>query len=262
MQGEAREFEDDVAVVTGADSGIGAETAVALGARGCAVVVDYIDDEASVGEVCGRITRAGGRALAVKADVRNEDGVANLFAQTLAAFGTPTILVNNAGVNMRGVHVADMTLGQWEDTLRVNLTGPFLCSRAFVRERRGKNGEGRIVNISSVHEELVFAGAADYDASKYGLLGFARTLALEAAALHIRVNNVAPGMILTAMNAEAASDPGVLEEKSEHIPLRRAGKAEEVAGAVVFLCSKAGAYVTGTSIRIDGGLSLNAGQGA
>jgi len=253
---------DHVAIVTGAASGIGAAIAVALGGEGAAVLVDHLDDDREVRAVCERVMKAGGRAETIRADVGDEAGVDAMFAAARDAFGTPTILVNNAGINGGETHVADMTLDRWEKTLRANLTGAFLCSRAFVRERRGKSGIGRIVNISSIHEDVVFKGSADYDASKYGLLGFAQTLAYEVAALDIRVNNVAPGMILTPMNEDAVRDPGVREERSQHIPLRRPGTPEEVARLVVYLCGDDAAYITGTSIRIDGGLGLTVGQGA
>jgi glucose 1-dehydrogenase len=257
-----KELQGQVAIVTGGSSGIGAATVEALAAAGCSVLIDYIQEKAAAEQVCAAATALGGRAALVQADIGTEEGVQELFNGCRAALGVPNILINNAGVNAKGVSVADMPLEQWQRTLQVNLTGPFLCSREFVRERRGREGLARIVNVSSIHEDVVFKGYADYDASKGGLLAFTRTLAFEVARLNIAVNAVAPGMVLTAMNAEAQNDPSVLEQKIEHIPLGRAGTAKEIAAVIVFLCKQDSSYITGASIRVDGGLSLNTGQGA
>ncbi|GAC1562456.1 MAG: 3-oxoacyl-[acyl-carrier-protein] reductase [Vulcanimicrobiaceae bacterium] len=251
-----------VAIVTGAESGIGAATARALAADGCAVAINYLSDREAAESVRDAVLAAGARATLVAGDVGSDVDVARIFAACASDLGIPSILVNNAGTNGTGVHVADMTVDQWDATIRVNLRGPFLCARAFVRERRGRPGPAAIVNVSSIHEDIAVRGFADYDASKAALLALTRTLALEVAALGMTVNSVAPGMILTAMNAAAANDPAALEEKTAHVPLRRAGKAEEIAALVVYLCGADAAYVTGESIRIDGGLSLETGQGA
>jgi glucose 1-dehydrogenase len=251
-----------VAIVTGGSTGIGAATVVALASHGASVCIDYMGSEAAAERVCEDATRSGGRAMRVEADISTEEGVGKLFAECRGELGVPNVLVNNAGVNAQGVHVADMSLEQWNKTLRVNLTGPFLCSRAFVRERRGRSGMARIINVSSIHEEIVFRGFADYDASKAGLWAFTRTLALEVAPQGIAVNGIAPGMVLTEMNEEALRDPKVLEEKTEHIPVHRAGKPQDIAGVIAFLCMDESSYITGASIRVDGGLSLNTGQGA
>jgi len=252
-----------IAIVTGGATGIGAATVKALAAEGCAVVVDYVGDEKIAAQkVCAEAERLGARAIAVEGDISTEGGVCAVFDACQAQLGLADILVNSAGVNGQGIHVADMPLEQWQKTLSVNLTGPFLCSREFVRRLRGKNKTGRIVNVSSVHEEIVFKGFADYDSSKAGLLSLTRTLAFEVASIGIRVNAVSPGMVLTSMNEEAQDDPAALEQKTEHIPMRRAATPDDIASIVVFLCKGDSAYITGTSIRADGGLSLNTGQGA
>jgi len=225
-----------IAIVTGAERGIGAAVATALA--------------------------ASARATIVAGDVGDEADVAEIFAACESEFGLPSILVNNAGTNGTGVHVGDMTVEQWDAMLRINLRGPFLCALAFVRGRRGAQGPATIVNVSSIHGDVAVRGFADYDASKAGLLALTRTRALEVAALGMTVNAIAPGMTLTAMNASAEADPNEREEKTSHIPLRRAGRADEIAATVVYLCTPAAAYITDTSIRIDGGLSLETGQGA
>lgn len=262
MSPTSRPLAEAVAIVTGGSTGIGAATVRALASEGCSVVIDYIGDRDPADQVKLEAERLGGRAGVVEADVSTESGVEALFGACRSQFGPPNILVNNAGVNATKIHVAEMPVEQWHKTLGVNLEGPFLCSRSFVRERRGKEGLARIINVSSIHEEIVFMGFADYDASKSGLLALTRTLALEVAALNIRVNAVAPGMILTSMNEQAMEDPNVLQEKIAHIPLRRAGTPEDVAGVILFLCKPESDYITGASICVDGGLSLNTGQGA
>jgi glucose 1-dehydrogenase len=251
-----------VAIVTGGGSGIGAATVKALATQGCSSIIDYMGDRVAADQVLSEARRLGGRHEIVEADISDEQGVEKLFAECRSKLGVPDILVNNAGVNAQGTHVADMPLAQWQRTLQVNLTGPFLCSRAFVRERRGREGLARIINVSSVHETIAFKGFADYDASKAGLLAFTKTLAFEVAALNITVNAVAPGMILTPMNEQAVDDLAVREEKTEHIPMRRAGTPEEIADVIIFLCGNASRYMTGVSVRVDGGLTLNTGQGA
>lgn len=255
-------LEDRIAIVTGAESGIGAATALALAAEGCAVAINYHTDRETAEAVRAGALRLGVRAIIIEADVADEASVAAMFTACENELGSCNILVSNAGVNAKTVSVADMPVEEWDKTIATNLRGAFLCARAFVRARRGKSGPGRIVMVSSIHEDVAVPGWSDYDASKAGLLAFTKTLALEVAPLGITANAVAPGMILTAMNAEAQADPNVLEEKTAHVPLHRAGTAEEIAAAIVFLCTEAAGYITGTSLRIDGGLSLMAGQGA
>jgi glucose 1-dehydrogenase len=161
-----------------------------------------------------------------------------------------------------GKSVSDMELAEWERAIDTNLTGPFLCTRAFLRGLAGNGAGAKIVNIGSVHEEIPRAGAAEYCASKGGLLNLTRALALELAPRKINVNSIAPGMILTPMNQADIDDPAKRKADEATIPLKRAGRPEEVAELALFLVSAAGDYVTGSSYVIDGGLMQNTGQGA
>ena len=248
-----------LAVVTGGESGIGAACAVRLATAAADVVVTYHSDGNAANEVVGRIGAEGQRGLAVQCDVGDEASVASLF-EAVSALGTADWLVNSAGVNMGGKALVEMDAETFDRTYATDLRGPFLVSREFVRRLRG--GKGRIVNISSIHEFAPRAGGADYDAAKGGLAQLTRTLALELAPQGIAVNGVAPGMILTPMNQSSIDDPEELRRRQNYIPWGRAGKAEEVAELVAFLLSPAADYITGSSVVIDGGLSLTIAQGA
>ena len=251
-----------IALVTGGESGIGAASAKALAAEGAAVAVTYYANADAAGAVRDAILATGGKAMTVHADVGDEALVERAFAAVTAELGLPDILINSAGLNMSGVTVADMDLAQWERLIRTDLTGAFLTSRAFVRGLRETRRPGRIVNISSIHSTAVRYGGADYCAAKAGLDSLTRTMAVECGPMRIGVNAIAPGMILTPMNREAAVHPQVLAEAREHIPWGRAGKAEEIAAAAVYLCSAKADYITGAILTIDGGLTLEQALGA
>lgn len=251
-----------VALVTGGESGIGAACVAALAAAGADVGVLYFDDEQAGSASAAVATGLGRKAVAVQADVGREHQVDAAFDAVAGQLGTPDILINSAGLNMSGVPVSEMSLDQWRAVIETDLTGSFLTSRRFVRNLRAKNDGGAIVNITSIHSTVMRAGGADYAAAKGGQRNLTKTMALEVAQHGVTVNAIAPGMILTPMNADALSDPAKRAELAKNIPLKRAGRPEEVAGVAVFLASPAGAYITGATVTIDGGLSLLLGQGA
>lgn len=257
-----KKLEGKVALVTGADSGIGRAIAVAFAEEGADVIICYHSDEEGAKAAAHAVERHGRSGLVVPVDVRDERSVSSLFGAGLERFRTIDILVNNAGVSGGDAGVADMSAEQFDRTIRANLYGPFYLCGHFVRHRRSSGGKGKIINISSVHEEIMMPGYADYNASKAGLRNLMRTLALEVAEEGINVNNICPGMILTPMNQAAVDDPELRDRMAQNIPMKRPGMPEEIARLAVFLASPDSDYVTGSSYFMDGGLSLNVGQGA
>jgi glucose 1-dehydrogenase len=248
-------------IVTGAESGIGRGCAEAFGAMRDDVAILYHSDEGAAQVTATAVQTAGGRALTVQCGVNDEASVESAFVAAEAAFGPASVLVNSAGLNMSGVRVHDMELAQWRRLLDTDLTGAFLTSRRFLRGRDAQV-PGAIVHISSIHAYAVRAGGADYCAAKGGLTNLVETLAIEEAANGVRVNAVEPGMILTPMNAQAEADAAYRKTLEGNIPLGRAGKPEEVAALVRWLCSDEASYITGARIAIDGGLSLMQALGA
>jgi len=253
---------DRVALITGSDSGIGQATAIEFAREGADVVVTYLEDDTGARGTAREVEAAGRRALVRRLDVTDEAMIESVFDDTLTEFGRIDILMNNASVDSTGKQVAEMALDAWETALRTNLTGPMLCCRRFIQERRKVGGKGRIINVTSVHDEIPRAGAAEYCASKGGLQSLTRTLALELAPDRINVNNIGPGMVLTPMNQEALEDPEAREEQVESIPWKRAAEPREVARLAVFLASDDAAYISGSTYYIDGALMQNQGQGA
>lgn len=257
-----RPLQDRIALVTGGSSGIGAACALALAAAGADVMIVYGDDEDGATTVAKQVHAAGGSSAVFSADIGQRDAVNATFDAIGGVFGPPDILVNAAGLNMRGVDVADMDPDDWDRLIRTDLTGSFLTSRRFVQDLRGEQRPGAIVNVTSIHAFAMRAGGADYAAAKGGQTNLTRTMALECAPFGITVNAIAPGMILTPMNQEVADDPEKLAQAVASIPCKRAGRPEEVARLAVYLVSPDASYITGTTIVIDGGLSLQLGQGA
>lgn len=251
-----------VAIVTGASSGIGLGVADAMAEAGAAVTVNYRSDADEADALVRRIRDRGGRAIAVEADVSREDDVARLFDETADAFGRVDILVANSGVQ-KDAAIADMTLADWDTVIGVNLTGQFLCAREAIRRFRAQPAGGRparsagsIVTMSSVHEVIPWAGHANYAASKGGSRMLTRSLAQEVAADRIRVNAIAPGAIATPINKDAWDSEEALEKLLRLIPYGRIGETEDVARAAVWLASDQADYVTGTTLFVDGGMTL------
>jgi len=245
---------DRHALVTGAATGIGRATAKRLATEGAAVVVNYVGGPEEADEVVAEIEGAGGRALAVEADVSDEQRVAEMFSRAREELGAPIdLLVNNAGVES-SYPVEELPLEEWRRVIDVNLTGPFLCSREFVRA--GPPRGSVIVNVSSVHEVIPWLRFSHYCASKGGLKLFGQTIARELAPRGIRVVMVAPGAILTPINRELIEDPEKRRQQEEQVPWGRLGEPEEVAAAIAWLAGPDAEYVTGTTLFVDGGMTL------
>jgi glucose 1-dehydrogenase len=251
-----------VALVTGASSGIGQAVAIALAAAGAKVVVNYRSEGDGADKTVRAVEEAGGEAVMVQADVSSEADVERLFAETKARFGTLQILVANAGLQ-RDAPAHEMSLADWRTVIDVNLTGQFLCCRAAIREflARGPQPEisratGKIICMSSVHERIMWAGHVNYAASKGGVMLMMQSLAQEYAEKKIRINSIAPGAIKTPINTDAWSTPEALAKLLKLIPYGRIGEPEDIANAAVWLASDHSDYVTGASLFVDGGMTL------
>jgi glucose 1-dehydrogenase len=243
------------ALVTGADSGIGQGVAFELAANGAAVAVNYVGDPAVAEEMVERIERAGGRAIAVQMDVASEDDVVSAFAVTWEQFGGLDLLVNNAGVE-KPFPLVDMPLEWWRRVIDVNLTGTFLCAREAARVMLADGARGAIVNITSVHEVIPWEHFSHYCASKGGQKLFAQSIARELAPHGIRVVSVAPGAIATPINADVLADPQRKAAVEAEIPYGRWGEVADVARAVAWVASDHADYVVGSTIFVDGGMTL------
>jgi len=258
----ANKLQGKTAFVTGSDSGIGQASAVAFAEEGADVVITYLHDDAGADSTRAQVESLGRQALVVHLDISDESQVAAAFDTAVATFGTIDILMNNAGVDASGTDVADLETEVWDVAMRTNVYGPFFCCRRFIQERRRHGGGGKIINVTSVHEDIPNAGGADYDCSKGAVRNLTRTLALELAPLGINVNNLAPGMVLTPFNQEAIDNPELLEEQVQSIPFKRAAEPSEIARLALFLASSDADYCTGSTFTMDGGLAQNIGQGA
>jgi len=250
------------AIVTGANSGIGRAVALALGEAGADVVVNYVVGDEDANAVVKAIKAFGVRAYAYRADVSSETEVNAMFADMIQQFGTVDILVSNAGLQ-RDAAFHEMTLEKWNKVLNVNLTGQFLCARAAVREflRRGvvdtvSRAAGKIICMSSVHQEIPWAGHANYATSKGGIKMMMESMAQELAPKRIRVNAIAPGAIRTPINTAAWQTKAAYEQLMTLVPYGRIGEPEDIARAAVWLASDQSDYVVGTTLFVDGGMTL------
>ncbi|HXA00806.1 MAG TPA: glucose 1-dehydrogenase [Cytophagaceae bacterium] len=257
-----KKLNNQVALVTGANSGIGEGVALALGEAGAQVVVNYTVKPETAQAVVDKIKAAGGQAIALHADVSNEAQVQAMFQKAIVEFGTIDILVNNAGIQ-RDAKFKDMTIDQWNQVMNVNLTGQFLCAREAIREflKRGVTpsrsmAAGKIICMSSVHEIIPWAGHVNYAASKGAIRMFMQSLAQEYGADKIRVNSICPGAIQTPINTDAWSTPQALASLMTLIPYNRIGIPSDIGKLAVFLASDDSDYITGASIFIDGGMTV------
>jgi glucose 1-dehydrogenase len=251
-------LKEKVAVITGASSGIGRSIALEMARHGASVVVNYIGAAGLAQDVVHTIEDELGRAIAVEADISKADQVQRMISQTVSELGRVDVLVNNAGIE-RETPFLDKPESEWDAVTAVNLKGPFLCTQAAARDM-AKRKKRTIINISSVHEDLPFPGYSAYCASKGGLRMLCRDLALELAPYGINVVNVAPGAINTPINERTLSDPEKKLALKREIPLGRVGEPQEVARLVCYLASDDAAYITGTTVVIDGGLMHQTGS--
>ncbi|MCC6714649.1 MAG: SDR family oxidoreductase [Gammaproteobacteria bacterium] len=263
--GGRRVLEGQRALVTGANSGIGAGIAEGLASAGARVVINYVSRPDEAQRLVRKIKDGGGEAIAIQADVSQEHQVGAMFEQIIDELGGLEILVNNAGLQ-KDAALVDMTLQDWDTVIRVNLTGQFLCAREAAREfiRRGvapslSSSAGKIVCVSSVHDVIPWAGHANYAASKGGVMMLMKTMAQELAAHKIRVNSISPGAIKTPINHSAWGTAEKEAELLQLIPYGRVGVTHDIAKAAVWLASDESDYVTGATLYVDGGMTLYPG---
>lgn len=252
-------LQDKVAVVTGAATGIGQAIAIRFAQEGASVVVDYVGKPDAPNETKEKISVFGGKVIAVEADISKLDEVQHLIDSAVTAFGRLDIVVNNAGIEKKFPFI-DYPLDELQKILNVNLIGPFLVCQAAARQMIKQGQGGRLINISSVHEDLPMPTNAAYCASKGGLRMLTRTIAVELGKDKITVNNIGPGAVYTPIDADIEAKPEVEKALMAEIPLNRWAKPEEIASLAVYLASEEAAYVTGSTYFIDGGMLRQAGS--
>jgi glucose 1-dehydrogenase len=252
-------LEKKVCIVTGAATGIGRAITTKFVKEGASVVIDYVGNSAHAGELVSALKTIGGSVLAIAADVSDAKQVALLFDETIKTFGRLDVLVNNAGIEKKMPFV-DTPEDEWNKVIAVNLTGPFLCSQRAAKQMIAQGDGGRIINVSSVHEDLAMPTNSPYCAAKGGLRMLMRTIAVELAPHNILVNNVAPGAVDTPMDAKLKADAPEMKELLAEIPLGRMGKPEEIAEMCAFLASNGASYSTGATFFVDGGLIRQGGS--
>ena len=242
------------ALVTGANSGIGRAIALALGEAGARVAVNYVVKPEEAEAVVETIRQGGGQALSVSADVADAEQVEQMYLRIDQALGGVDILVNNAGIDGPSARGWQADPAQWRRVLEVNLVGSFLCAREALRRMVARKS-GVVLNLTSVHEVIPWSGYSAYTASKAGLGMLTRTLAQEAGPYGVRVLALGPGAVRTSINESVWKDPGLYADLMEKIPMGRMGTPEEIARMAVVLVSDAAAYVTGTTVFVDGGMT-------
>ena len=252
----SKRLEGTIAAITGGNQGIGLGIAERFIQDGAAVAICYRSDQDSAERVVESLRTGGGKAVAIQADVSKLADGQRFISETVSQLGGLDILVNNAGVEKRA-SFWDVTEADYDFVLNVNLKGLFFVTQAMVRYLMQAKRPGKIINISSVHEELPFPHFSSYCASKGGLKMLTRNLSIELAPYNITINNIAPGAIETPINRNLLNDPVKLKSLLENIPLRRLGKPEDVASIAAFLASSESGYVTGTTFVVDGGLTWN-----
>ena len=251
-------FDSKVVIVTGSDSGIGRAIAIQFAKEGAAVVINYAHARDKAEEVLQTIEKNQGKAIVIQADVSQYQQAVGLIQQAVEHFHQLDILVNNAGMEIHNSFL-DVTEEQFDRVLSVDLKGAFFCAQAAAREMVKSKTAGRIINISSVHEDLPMPKNAPYCCAKGGLRMMTRTICLELAPHDITVNNIAPGAVHTPIDADVEADPKKMAALLKEIPLSRMGQPEEIAKLALFLASDAASYVTGSTYVMDGGLSMNSG---
>jgi glucose 1-dehydrogenase len=244
------------ALVTGSNQGIGQAIAIRLAEEGADVVVDYVTHPETAEETVESIRKLGRRSVAIQGDLGQVADVQRLIQTAVEEFGGLDILVNNAGVE-KNAPFWEVTEADYDFVLGINLKGAFFATQAFVQHRISVKGPGKVINVSSVHEDLPFPHFTSYCASKGGMKMMMRNLSIELAPLGITINNIAPGAIETPINTKLLNDPAKLNALLANIPLARLGKTSDIAGVAAFLASDDANYITGATIVVDGGLTWN-----
>jgi glucose 1-dehydrogenase len=249
-------LEGKTVLITGGSQGIGQGIAFRLAEEGADIAVDYVGNSESADATVAQIQKRGRRALAVQADISSVDQIHSMMKQVVDSLGGVDVLINNAGVE-KHASIWEVTEHDYDLVLTINLKGAFFASQAFVQHRMAVKKPGKIINVSSVHEELPFPHFTSYCASKGGMKMMMRNLSIEVAPFGITVNNIAPGAIETPINSALLNDPPKLKALLDNIPLARLGQVSDVAGVAAFLASSDADYITGTTVVVDGGLTWN-----
>ena len=249
-------LEEKVAIITGGSGGIGEAICLRLAQEGAKIVINYRSHPEEAQDTKEKIEQIGSQAHVVKADLSKVEQIDNLVKESVDRFGKVDILVNSAGLEKRA-DFWDVTEADYDLVMNVNLKAVFFTTQAVVKHFRATNNKGKIINISSVHEELPFPHFASYCASKGGVKMITRNLAVELGSMGITINNVAPGAIATAINHDLLNNPELLKKVTNNIPLGRMGEPEDVSGIVAFLASDEAKYITGSTFYVDGGLLWN-----